>query len=155
MTRKTTLPSTLPGLRAWLKGSEQGRALLAELTEEAFEKVIEDRCRACQNIRPHPKVLSKVLVVQRRLGRFPGVMVYAEEGTSVRLLELPDMRADAEDYIELLIPKSWRHLMGLPAKRIHSDVFRGISLTEWLRYAELGEALREIRSVYGRATENP
>lgn len=142
MKQKVTLPGTLLGLRSWLKGSEQGRELLGELTEEAFEKVLEDKCRSCENIRPYPKVL----VVLRRLGRFPGVEVYTEEGVAVRFLELPDTDLDLEELIEVRLPRNWRHLVGLPAKRIHSEVFRGMSLVEALRHTERYVALREIRT---------
>ena len=149
MARTTNLPSTAQGLRSWLKGSTEGRALLRELTEEAIEERLEAKCRACESIRPYPKVL----VVLRRLGRFPGVEVYTEEGVSLRFLELPDIPATAkaeilaEEYIELMLSKNWRRLMDLPARRIHRTLFRGISLTEWLRYAELGEAIEEIRTM--------
>ncbi len=150
MPGRTTLPSTVQGLRAWLKGSEQGRALLGELTRESFDYEIETKCRACENIRPYPKVL----VVLRRLGFYPGAEVYAEEGVSVRFLELPnisnenaEMAAAAEDYIEAQLPKSWRYLMGLPAKQIQSEVFRGLMLSELVRSAEDLDVLKVIRQL--------
>ena len=156
MTRKTTLPSTVLGLRSWLKGSAEGKALLSELTQKAFEEREEAKCRACENMRPYPKVL----VVLRRLGQFPGVEVHAEEGVSIRLLELPDVSSDGEigkrveELIETRLPRSWRHLSGLPAKRIAREVFRGMSLVEALRHVERGVALKEIQDI-GRPTEQP
>ncbi len=147
MARKTNLPRTPSGLRSWLKGSEQGRALLASLIEEALEKTMEAKCRACENIRPYPKVL----VVLRRLGRFPGADVYVEEGVSVRLVELPELSDGsevmrlAEELLALRLPKSWRYLIGLPAKRIQSEVFRGVSLEETLRYGELLTDIESLR----------
>ncbi len=127
--------------------------MLAELAEKDFEERMETKCRSCENIRPYPKVL----VVLRRLGQFPGAEVYTEDGVSVRFLEMPDASGDGEigrlteELIEVSLPKNWRHLVGLPAKRIFRDVFRGVSLAEWLRYTELREAIREIR----KATEQP
>lgn len=154
MPRKTTIPSTLRGLRAWLKGSKQGRALRRELTEKASEEKTEAKCRACQNIRPYPKCL----IVLRRLGTFPGVEVYTEPGTSVRLLELPEVRGDTpeierliEDMTGLKLPKNWRHMLNLPVKRIRSEVYRGIPLAEALRYVELGEAISEIHELQSAA----
>jgi hypothetical protein len=145
------------GLRAWLKGSVQGRELLGELTDKAFKEGMEDKCRACENIRPYPKVL----VVLRRLGRFPGAEVYAEEGVSIRFVEMPDVPSDGEigtlveELIEVSVPRSWRYMIGLPAKRIVRDVFRGMSLVELLRHHERKLALKEIRLLedIGRPTE--
>ncbi len=146
MTQKDTLPSTSQGLRAWLKGSVEGKTLLSELTEEAFEERLEEKCRSCQSIRPYPKVL----VVLRRLGRFAGAEVYTEEGTTVRFLELPDVSeqngAALEELIEVSLPRNWRHMVGLPSKRIHSEVFRGVALQEAFRHTERGVALKEIRA---------
>lgn len=149
MARKSTLPSTVQGLRVWLKGSTEGKALLRELTDKAFEERVEEKCRTCENMRPYPKVL----VVLRRLGRHPGAEVYTEDGVSVRFLELPDVSSDeasgrlAEELIEVRLPRNWRHMTGLPAKRISSGVFRGVPLTEALRHSERGAALKEIRNV--------
>ena len=155
MKQKPTLPSTLLGLRAWLKGSVDGKAMLGELTEKAIQCVVEKRCKACQDVRPRPKQLPKVLVVQQMLGSHPGVTVYAEEGVLVRTRELPACEAGslAEEYIELMLPRTWKKLMGLPAKRIRHGTYRGVSLTEWLYYAELGEAIREIWKVRATLTK--
>jgi len=154
MPREITLPNTLPCLRWRLKETQQGQALLGLLTKEAIEEEQEEKCRACQAIRPFPKVL----VVLRRLGNYPGAEVYAEEGVSVRFLELPEMSAEgeigklAEEFIEVSVPRSWRHLVGLPAKRIRRDVFRGVSLSETVRYQEDAEAIREIRETLVEVT---
>ena len=121
--------------------------MLDELRPKAFEEALEEKCRACQSVRPYPKVL----VVLRRLGRFPGAEVYAEEGVSVRFLEMPDVSSDGaigrwvEELIEVKLPRNWRHLAGIPVKRISSEVFRGMSLDEVLRHTERGVALKEIR----------
>jgi len=149
MARTTTLPGTQQAVRAWLKGTEQGRALLARLTGEAFEEALNAKCRACENIRPYPRVL----IVLRRLGNYPGSEAYVDEGVSVRLVELPEIsdRAEAdglvEEWIAERVPKSWRHLVRLPARRIHSEVFRGVSLAETLRYGELLDDIKTIKSM--------
>lgn len=149
MKQKATLPQTALGLRAWLKGTVQGRELLGMLTKEAIEEAQEEKCRACENIRPYPKVL----VVLRRLGRFPGAQVYAEEGVTIRFLELPDVSAEGkigilvEELIELRLPRNWRHLMDLSANRITIQVFRGMTLQESLQHTERAVALREIREI--------
>lgn len=145
MAGNAILPSTSQGLRAWFKGTVEGRELLRELTEEAFEGRLEEKCRACQKLRPYPKVL----VVLRRLGQFPGAEVYTEEGVTVRFLELPDVSSHLsllEELIEVRLPRNWRHMVWLPAKRIHGEVFRGMSLAESLRHTERGVALKEIRT---------
>ncbi len=149
------LPRTQAAVRAWLNGSTEGRSLLAALTREALEDVMLAKCEACQAMWPHPKTLlkrgqfSKVLVVLRRLGRFPGAEVYSEDGVVVRMLELPEMsacvEARAEELIAIRLPRTWRHMLALPAKRITCDVFRGISLTETLRYLEEQNALRDLQ----------
>lgn len=144
MTERIKLPTSLRGLKAWLEGATQGRALLGILTAEALAKHLGERCRKCHNMRPYPKAL----IVLRRLGEYPGAEVYAEEGVLVRFVELPEMSDErVDEFIELRLPRNWRHLMGLPAKRIHSDVFRGMTLQECLRHTERAVALREIRTI--------
>ena len=147
--RKTsTFPSTPRTLRAWLRDTAEGKAIFAGLAEDFLER----KCRACQNIRPYPKVL----VVLRRIGDKPGAEVYAEEGVTTRFLELPDIPdADAEfarmteELIALKIPKGWRHLIQLPARRIQSEVYRGVSIGKaYGSLVELGqvESLQEMKN---------
>jgi len=137
------LPTTIKQLRAWLRDTTQGQGILAKATE----KFLEARCRECQDIRPYPKVL----VVMRRLGNHAGAEVYAEEGISLRFMELPDVPDDAEfgrlaeELIELKLPRNWRHMVQLPSKRIQSEVFRGVSVAEAEYYRWLEGAIREVR----------
>ena len=129
----------MKGLRAWLRGSDEGRRLCAELASEAMEK----RCRACQEIAACPKVL----VVLRRLGLYPGAEVYAEKGCTVRMMEMPDVSEGGllDEWIESRLPRNWRHMTGLPSRRIDSEVFRGQSLQEVANYMGMAEAIREIQ----------
>lgn len=129
--RTSNFPSTPGTLRAWLRDTTDGQAIFAGLAEDFLER----KCRACQNIRPYPKVL----VVLRRIGDKPGAEVYAEEGVNLRFLELPDIPdTDAEyakmteELIELKLPKNWRPLVQLPERRIHREVFRGVGIGEAL-----------------------
>ena len=151
-----TIPRTPTAIRAWLKGTENGRALLAMLTAESLETSLTAKCRECESIRPYPKVL----VVLRKLGRFPGAEVYTEEGASVRLLEMPDVSSNdnagrlVEEYMELKLPKSWQGLMGLAAKRIQSEVFRGVSLSDTLRYSELRADIETLRKPLNKEKES-
>jgi len=143
--RTSNFPSTPGTLRAWLRDTTDGQAIFAGLAEDFLER----KCRACQNIRPYPKVL----VVLRRIGDKPGAEVYAEEGVTIRFLELPDIPdTDAEfarmteELIELKLPKNWRPMVQLPSGRIHAEVFRGVDVGKaYDNLIELGqvEALRE------------
>jgi hypothetical protein len=146
--RKTsTIPTTLRTLRAWLRDADEGKALFADLAEDFLER----KCRTCQNIRPYPRVL----MVLRRIGDKPGVEAYAEEGVNLRFMELPDIPdTDAEfarlteELIELKLPKNWRPLVQLPERRIHREVFRGVSIgAAYDNLIEAGqvEALRKER----------
>jgi hypothetical protein len=138
----TTLPTNVKGLRAWLRGSAEGRAILREMCEE----FLEEKCRECQQMRPFPKVL----VVMRRLGRFPGAQVYVQEGVTVRMVEMPDVpdteacEPRFEELLEWMLPKSWRSLLGLRARRIQSEVFRGVGLAEYLRQSCRLDVVREL-----------
>ena len=148
--RRTTanLPTTVDGLRAWMKGATEGRAMFKELAAESLE----EKCRACQQIRSGPKVL----VVLRRLGNHPGAEVYAEDGVSIRFLELPDVPDDGEfgllieQLVEAKLPKSWRCLLQLPAKRIQGEVFRAVTLAEAVRHEETLGLIREMREYVDR-----
>ena len=140
--KATNLPRTTKGLKAWLRGSEEGRRLFAELASEFLEM----RCRDCQERRPFPKVL----IVLRRLGLYPGAEVYAEKGVLTRFVEMPDLPDDGtlgpmlEEFIEASLPRNWRHMTGLPSKRIHGDVFRGLSVEEMASFADCADCIREI-----------
>jgi hypothetical protein len=144
MPTNSNLPRTTKGLRAWLRGTTEGRATLNRMAKE----FLEGRCRTCQKIRPYPKVL----VVLRRIGDLPGAEVYAEEGVNLRFLELPDIPDDGdfveltERLIELELPRNWRRLVNLPVKRIHRETFRGVTISEAIRYEE---DLRLIRLIKG------
>ena len=97
-------------------------------------------------MQPYPKVL----VVLRRLGWYPGAEVYAEEGVLVRLLELPeipdvaDLAPLTEKYVESQLPWSWRRVMAVRARQIHSEVYRGVSLEDAAGYAALEVALKRL-----------
>jgi hypothetical protein len=138
MKQRVTLPQSLGGLKAWLKGSDEGKALLRELTEEAIEMRLGKK--------------PKVLVVLRKLNGHPGIQVYTEEGVLVQVTELPDVENDTpeiesslDELLELRLHRSWKHMLGLPAKRIQEAVFSGTTLADWLWYTELGVAVKAIR----------
>ena len=141
--RTSNLPSTLRGLRAWFRASSQGRTLFGRLGQD----FLEEKCQTCQGVH----YLPKVLVVLRRLGNHAGAEVYAESGTNIRLLELPDVPDEAgfEELTERLIlarlPRNWQGILNLPAKQIQSDVFRGVSVEEALRFQEELQLIRELR----------
>jgi ribosomal protein L36 len=145
MKRTTNLPRTVKGLRAWIKGTTEGRAILREMASE----LLEEKCRACQMIGRN----QRVLVVLRRLGNYPGAEVYAEDGVTVRFVELPDIPDDGEfaglteQLIEVELPKNWKQMVSLPARRIQSDVWRGITVE---RALERHEDLMLIRALNER-----
>lgn len=138
------LPRTVNALRAWLRGSEEGQTLFRELASG----FLEEKCRACQQIRPS----RKVLVVLRRLGCFPGAEVYAETGVHVRVLELPDVPDDGpftewtERLMELDLPKSWKHILWVPERQVKRDVFRGVTVEKALRFHEELMLIRALRN---------
>ncbi len=102
---------------AWLKKTPDGRKLLQGIVAWALRR------RLAQE--------RRVLIVLRRLGKYPGAEVYCEPGASVKVIELPDLPDDdpiIEPLIEGLIreklPQSWRGMVELPARRKSSEVFR-------------------------------
>lgn len=128
----------IKNLKHWLQETTLGREIMTDL----FEKAVEKRCRECQN-RP---LKPKTLVVLRRLGRHPGVEVFAEDGVNVKVIELPDFPDDipAEELIRSYLPKAWKSLVDIRARNIHSGVFRGISVEEALRFSIELDILREL-----------
>ncbi len=140
------IPATQVAVRAWLKGSTEGRDLLHRMTQRLVEEAVEEKCRVCQQAHPYPRVL----VVLRRLGNHPGVEVYSGPGVLVHIEELPDAPGTAacdlllEQVLEIRLPKTWRWLLETRARRIHSGVFRAVSLDEWLYYLERAEVFRGL-----------
>ena len=128
---ESNLPTTVTGLRAWLSGTDAGRLLFSDLASS----FLESKCRACEKVRPYPKVL----VVLRRIGSRPGAEVYAERGVSTRFLEMPDIPDDGdfvawtEGLMEIELPRSWKHMIALPRRQVSSEVFRGVTLGEAFR----------------------
>lgn len=101
-------------IRAWLKGTAEGKKLVEELTQRAFEERHEEKCRACLETR----LFYRVLVVMRRLGEHPGVEVYSDPGVRVKVVELPNVESDVKEIEPLLrqllvnrLPKYWRDLV--------------------------------------------
>ena len=143
--RNSSLPTTAKGLRAWLKGTDEGQAIL----RDAAAEFLQEKCRACQNMRPFPRVL----IVLRRLGAHPGAEVYAEEGVTVRFMELPDVADDGclgelvERLIAAKLPKSWLPMTELPAKRIKSEVFRGITAEKALGASRVAAVLKQLQEL--------
>ena len=138
------MPRTMGALKAWLRDTDDGRALIDGLTAGAFE----ERCRRCQgNARPLPKAL----VVLRRLGRHTGADVFADKGIAVRIEELIDTRDDpviealADELLWTQVPQSWRHLLWRTPRE--SGVFRGLSATDLLRTQERLAWLRAVKGM--------
>jgi hypothetical protein len=52
--------------------------------------------------------------------------------------------------LELKLPRSWKHLMSLPAKRIQEAAFSETSLDECLYYTEIGVVLKVIREALNK-----
>ena len=152
MTYKSAFPRTIRQLRSWLKHTEDGQRFLDRLTKEALEK----RCRQWQREhQPRPKVL----IVLRRLGRYPGVEVYAEREVSILFHELvetennPKLEILADEMLALQVPRSWRHL--LPDYRFHDvslyqpvrgEVFRGLTIEYTLEALEELRTLRDLKA---------
>ncbi|WP_455387600.1 hypothetical protein [Petrachloros mirabilis] len=137
----TNLPTTARGLRAWLRDTDEGRRIVTE----SYSEALETKCRLCEIGCPFPKVL----VVLRRLGNYAGAEIYAEKGCLIKTLEMPDVPEEwpmAEEWIEVNLPKHWRHMVALPAKRIESEVFRGLHVFEAACYEEQARWLDELRN---------
>ncbi len=131
-------------MKAWLRDSNDGRALLAGLTA----RTIEEKCRRCEgNARPFPKAL----VVLRRLGRYTGAEVFADEGISVRVEELIDTRDDpaierlALELLWAQLPRGWRGFSECSPR--YSGVFVGLSATDLLRTQERLAWLRAVKGM--------
>jgi hypothetical protein len=116
------------------------------MVRELAKELLEEKCQSCQQIRPFPKVL----VVLRKLGRHVGAEVYAERGVLVRCLELPVVRDDSEieplveQLIQAKLPKTWRHMTGLPSRQIQTEVFRGLTPEKALHHAEMLGLIRRL-----------
>lgn len=144
---KITLPRTLRGLRPWLTQTDEGRALLASLTDECLE----ERCRACQE---GWLAIPRVLVVLRRLGRYPGAEVYQTNGVTVRLEELVDTQDDAElerladELLEVQLPRTWQSVAQYGRRK--SMVFTSLSAERRIRSLEELETIRELKECLSR-----
>ena len=145
--RGPTLPKTITQLKSWLRGSTEGKQVIADLTAESLE----EKCRQCETaIRPKPKVL----VVAKRLGLHPGAEVYAERGVSVRLEEMFDTEDDsmlelgAEEALAIRLPRPWQHLLcGVePQQPTRGIVFSGMSAQQYVKYLEVKRVLREMKA---------
>jgi hypothetical protein len=131
-------------LRAWLKGSTEGRGIL----NEVVDALLEEKCRECQLALCRNQ---RVLVVLRRLGFRHGAEVYAENGVTVRMIELPDIPDDAEfvegieELVKLELPKTWQGIMDVPSRQVKSDVFRGITVEQALEFSRDREVILAIK----------
>ena len=141
--RRPTFPTTIRQLKAWLRDTTVGRALMVLLTSEALE----NKCRACEN--PQLATKPRVLVVVRRLGLHPGVEVYYENGVNVRLEELVDTKDDAavealaDELLAVQLPRYWQHLQ--TSCRSQSMVFTGLTAERRTRSLEELRILRELK----------
>ena len=140
-TTKPWIPRTLARLRVWLAGSEDGQRLVRECSAKFFE----EKCRACEKGIPVPRVL----VVVRRLGRYPGVEVYREKGVNVWLEELVDSQDDpaierlVDDLLVAQLPRNWKHLVDC---RSDSIVFTGLTAERQMESLITLELLRELKA---------
>ena len=135
------IPRTLANLRQWLRDTNAGR----ELVRDATKGLLENECRACQNLVRCPKVL----VVARRLGRFAGAEVYHEPGVQVRMEELVDSCDDkaierlTDELLLAQLSKRWKHLVSC---RRDSIAFTGLSAARRIESLETSRVLRELEA---------
>jgi hypothetical protein len=143
--RSTSFPRTKDQLRAWLKQTNDGKAILGALAEEALES----RCRECQFALEHP-TRPKVLVVVRRLERVFGVQVFQEKGVNLRVEEMLDTMDDptletlCEEELVSRLPVSWK---GLVLGTVGAKVgYSGVTAERRLRSLRELEWLRELKA---------
>ena len=150
--QEPTIPQNAGQLTAWLRDTIEGR----NIVREAADGLLEERCRDCAAVYRRPKVL----VVARRLGGYTGVEVFAEKGVAVRIEEMvdtrdsPAMERTAEELLVEQLPAAWKSLPDCPGYLRDTQIFSGMSESEWREWqANLDwlALLREYKKTNDRA----